>query len=145
MKARFAIDTEFNEFGGDLISLALVDIDDPDEKPFYEVLECRNPGEWVAVHVMPILNKPAIATAVFRRLLAGFLAKYSAVHIVADWPDDIRYFCQALITGPGMCIQTPALSFEIRRDIDAESELPHNALADARAIAKKLKELERHL
>lgn len=82
MKARFAIDTEFNEFGGDLISLALVDIDYPDKKPFYEVLECRHPGEWVAVHVMPILNKPAITTAVFRRLLAGFLAKYSAVHIV---------------------------------------------------------------
>ena len=144
MKARFAIDTEFNEFGGDLISLALVDIDDPDEKPFYEVLECRNPGDWVAQHVIPILNKPAISIAVFQRLLAGYLSKFSAVHISADWPDDIKYFCQAIITGPGMCIQTPALSFEIRRDIDAPSELPHNALADARAIAKKLKELERY-
>lgn len=145
MKARFSIDTEFNEFGGDLISLALVDIDYPDKKPFYEVLECRHPGDWVSVHVMPILNKPAISIAVFQRLLAGFLSNYSAVHIIADWPDDIKYFCQALITGPGTCIQTPSLSFEIRRDIDAPSELPHNALADAHGIAAKVKELERHL
>jgi MFS family permease len=119
-------------------------IRDADTKPFYEVLHCKNPGDWVAQHVMPILNKPAISIAVFQRLLAGFLSKYNAVHIIADWPDDIRYFCQAIITGPGTCIPTPAISFEIRRDIDAGSELPHNALADAYGIAKKLKDLERY-
>jgi hypothetical protein len=33
-----------------------------------------------------------------------------------------------------MRINTPPLTMEIRRDLDAVSEIPHNALADARAI-----------
>ena len=50
-----------------------------------------------------------------------------------DWPEDIEHFCAALICGPGMRINTPPLTMEIRRDLNGASQLPHNALADAKA------------
>lgn len=128
---RIWIDTEFNEFRGDLISLALVD---EDGLEFYEVLPCKNPGAWVAENVMPILGKPPIHPRQMALGLQNWLSYYDTVHIVADWPEDIEHFCRALITGPGLRIDTPPLTMEVRRDLDAVSELPHNALADARAI-----------
>jgi hypothetical protein len=62
--------------------------------------------------------------------------------LVADWPEDIQHFCELLITGPGLRLDTPPLTIEIRRDLDAVSALPHNALEDARAIKRKHLELE---
>lgn len=131
------IDTEFNEFRGELISLALVD---EDGREFYEVLPCANPGPWVAQNVMPILGKLVnhgdyeTARMMMARSLHRFLRDYKAIHIVADWPEDIAHFCGALIIGPGMRIDTPPLTMEVRRDLDAVSDIPHNALADARAM-----------
>ena len=125
------IDCEFNEFRGELISMALVD---ENAREFYEVLPCKKPGAWVAEHVMPILGKPPIPMGLFQKVLAGWLSAYDAVHVIADWPEDISHFCESLIVGPGMRINTPPLTMEVRRDLDAVSELPHNALADARAI-----------
>ena len=51
------IDCEFNEFKGELISMALVS---EDGKEFYEVLPCKNPGDWVKENVLPILNKSSV-------------------------------------------------------------------------------------
>jgi hypothetical protein len=92
---------------------------------------------------MPILGKSPInadrkiAWQLFALSLHGFLKTYDSIHIVADWPEDIKHFCDALIIGPGIRIDTPPLTMEVRRDLDADSELPHNALADARAIRLK--------
>lgn len=128
------IDTEFNEFKGELISMALVD---ENGVFFYEVLPCVNPGPWVAEHVMPILEKAPIRLDQLQARLQAFLSHYDSVHLIADWPEDIKHFCDALIVGPGMRINTPPLTMEIRRDLDAVSHLPHNALADAFAIRAK--------
>ena len=65
--------------------------------------------------------------------LQKFLHGFDKVHIVADWPEDIKHFCDALIIGPGMRLNTPPLTMEVLR-IDAQSTLPHNALHDARGI-----------
>jgi hypothetical protein len=55
--------------------------------------------------------------------------------IIADWPDDIRYFCEALITGPGQCINLHhQIKFELDLSVNYNSLVPHNALHDARAI-----------
>lgn len=124
------IDTEFNEFRGDLISLALVD---EAGREFYEVLPCYHPGNWVAANVMPILNKPAISLPELQRRLQNWLLHYPSIHIVADWPEDIEHFCRVLIVGPGLRINTPPLTMEVRRDLEGASQLPHNALADAKA------------
>ena len=132
------LDCEFNGFKGELISMALVA---PDGQEFYEVLPCENPGAWVAEHVMPILNKPAVSIEAFQASLQRFLMKFDAVHIVADWPEDIQHFCNSLITGPGSRLNTPPLTMEVVR-IDAPSDQPHNALADARGIERYIWEME---
>ena len=128
------LDCEFNEFQGDLISMALVA---EDGREWYEVVPCEKPGSWVAQHVMPILGKPAVSVVDMQCSLRLWLAQFDAVHIVADWPEDIAHFCKALITGPGYRLDTPPLTMEVLR-IDAGSELPHNALADARGIRDAL-------
>lgn len=129
---RVWVDCEFNEFKGDLISMALVA---EDGLEWYCVLPCENPGAWVAQHVMPILRQQPVSRAAFSRSLYLWLAQYDAVHVIADWPEDIAHFCESLITGPGERINTPPLTMEIRRDLDLiPSAVPHNALDDARAI-----------
>ena len=130
------IDCEFNEFGGDLISMALVA---EDRQEFYEVLNLENDekyGSWVFANVVPWLNKDPITKQEFQQKLWMFINQWEEVHIVADWPDDIKYFCMSLITGPGMSMNTPLkLTMQIDRELTTESSaILHNALEDARAI-----------
>jgi hypothetical protein len=127
------IDTEFNGFNGRLISMALVA---EDGNEFYEVLECRNPVEWVQINVMPYLEKEPVEAHVFQTKLQQFLYQYESIELIADWPEDIKHFCNALITGPGLCLNYPQITMTMRRDLSsAGSKVPHNALHDARAIA----------
>jgi hypothetical protein len=131
---RIFIDCEYNGFMGELISMALV-ADSGEE--FYEVLRCAEPCEWVANNVIPILHKQPINALEFECVLQNFLMRFDHIHVIADWPDDIKHFCDALVTGPGRRLNTPPLTMEIIQ-IDAESELPHNALHDARGIREAL-------
>jgi hypothetical protein len=132
------IDCEFNEFGGDLISMALV-ADDGAE--FYEVLNLENDyayGNWVDKNVVPYLNKEPITKELFQQKLWHFINQWQEVELIADWPDDIKYFCMSLITGPGICIGTPQkFTMQIDRELTTESsKVLHNALEDARAIRR---------
>jgi hypothetical protein len=132
------IDCEFNEFGGDLISMALVA---EDGQEFYEVLNLENDekyGSWVYFNVVPYLNKDPITKEAFQRKLWQFINQWDEIHIIADWPDDIKYFCDSLITGPGMALNTPLnLTMQIDRTLNTESSaILHNALEDARAIKR---------
>jgi hypothetical protein len=137
MNMRLWVDTEFNEFRGALISMALVA---DDGREWYEALPCEEPGPWVAQHVMPIIGKPPVGNGIDLALsLHAFLKQFDTVHIVADWPEDISHFCNALIVGPGMRIDTPPLTLEVRRDLPNTADIsaiPHNALEDARALAR---------
>jgi hypothetical protein len=131
---RLFLDTEFNEFLGPLISMALVP-ESHNHARFYRSLGCANPGPWVAEHVMPFIDQETISRETFQSLLQGYLSQWDEVTIVADWHEDIIHFCSMLTTGPGQRIQTPSLRFEIRRDLDTvPSKIPHNALEDAEAM-----------
>lgn len=128
------IDCEFNSFKGALISMALVSMDG---RELYRAVPLHEPiHPWVQDNVVPVLGE--VECCATRQALAyeiaAFLEPYTAVHVIADWPEDIQHFCESLITGPGERVGTPPLTMEIRRDIDAESAVPHNALHDARAI-----------
>ena len=124
------IDGEWNSYGGELISLALV----PEiGKHFYEVLGCDDPDPWVSENVMIKLGKNPITMASLQEKLEAYLCQFESIHIVADWPEDIMWFCKVLVTGPGTRINTPPLSLEILR-VDTVSINPHNALADAGAL-----------
>jgi len=129
---RIFIDGEWNSYGGELISLALVAADG---RTFYEVIGCDNPDPWVAENVMPKLGKPSITLQELQKQLNLFLRQFEfdSVHIIADWPEDIMWFCKVLITGPGTRLDTPPLTMEVLR-VDTVSTNPHNALADATAL-----------
>ena len=127
------LDCEFTNFEGRLISMALV-AENGDE--FYEVVaydmwECH---PWVIDNVIPILNKDMIPYSDFQRSLALFLRKYDEVEVIADWPEDFWHFSRALLTGPGMMMEAPKIKMKMERRLDYKSDLPHNALEDAKAI-----------
>lgn len=128
------IDCEFNDYRGELISMALID---ETGREWYEVLRCDDPSDWVYKNVMPLLDKAPIRLWAFQNELERWLEDYDSIHIVADWPEDLQHFCWALITGPGERIDTPPLTMEVVR-IETLSDVPHNALADAHAIRKAL-------
>jgi hypothetical protein len=133
---RLWLDTEFNDFQGELISLALVA---EDGGYWYGVRHCDDPSPWVREHVIPVLSKEPEDDDALRRSLSDWLDYFLSCHITADWPEDISHFCNFLITGPGKRLDTPALSFEIRRDLPSTSKtsaVPHNALEDARALMR---------
>ena len=133
---RIWIDTEFNEYHGALISMALVA---DDGREWYGVRFCDDPGWWVREHVMPQLLQQPERDADLRAGLAEFLGQFDAVHIISDWPGDIAHFCNFLEYAPGDRIGPDTMTFEVRRDLPdtaTTSAIPHNALEDARALAK---------
>ena len=141
---RYFLDTEYNGFGGQLLSLALVPEDGGEE--FYVTLECDAPLDpWVERHVIPFLDMvpeglktsrlPRIAAA---EALAAWLAHDEAPDIVADWPEDLAQLSMLLVTGPGQMLSVPPLSLHFVPlhgfSTAANSMIPHNALHDARAL-----------
>jgi hypothetical protein len=133
---RFWLDAEFNEYKGELISMALVD---EDGVYWYGVRECLNPKPWVKENVMPVLFEKVQTDLELQNSLREFFEMYDTCHIIVDWPEDISYFCNFIVTGPGERIETPPLSFQIVRNLPNTADtsiIPHNALADATALRK---------
>lgn len=147
---KYYLDTEFNSYGGSLISLALAREDD---KVFYALLpKPLNPSDWVKKNVMPILESVPTNQYVHRVFATGLqlaLEKFfdgdKNPVIVTDWPDDIKYLSEVLITGPGTMINIPRITYRMHR-IDAyptqvEGAIQHNAYWDALALKAKCEEL----
>ena len=132
---RLFLDTEFNGFGGKLISMALVPESDS-RRTFYKEIEMTDQLDpWVRENVVPHLVLIPCSRYEFQQVLAQYLWEVGDCTIIADWPDDIRYFCESLITGPGECLNLlHNMKFELDFGIEYESLVPHNALHDARAI-----------
>lgn len=129
------LDTEFNGFQGSLISMALVP-EDSTVREFYKELEIRDQLDpWVRDNVVPHLTLLPCSRYEFQQALAQYLLEVGECTIVADWPDDIRYFCESLIVGPGQMIAFKHnVKFELDTSIEYKSLVPHHALHDARAI-----------
>ena len=142
---RYFLDTEFNGFGGGLISIALV----PEfgDHEFYAVLELPPDGvhAWVERNVLPYLgsvpvgmNPCPVPRTTAAHELAAYLAPDQEPMIVADWPEDIALFCMLLVTGPAEIVNIGSLRFEFLASpgfsTSRNSRVPHNALHDARAL-----------
>lgn len=140
------LDTEFNGFGGDLLTLALAP-EDPNVPEFYVArndLSVLPIEPWVKDNVLPIINLPIAApmythVSYFGKYIQQYLSQFKdEITIVADWPDDIRYLMMCLITGPGMMVNLKELNICLRRcepwPNDLKDQVQHNALCDARAI-----------
>ena len=141
---RYSLDTEFNGFGGALLSVALVPADGSEE--FYVTIAHDAPLDpWVERHVIPFLDmvpqslqSPRLTRRAAAEALASWLAQDDAPEIIADWPEDLAQLAMLLVTGPGQMLAVPPLTlrFEPLNNFStaANSAVPHNALHDARAL-----------
>jgi hypothetical protein len=148
---RYFLDTEYNGWGGTLLSLALV----PDGgEELYLTLDWDGALEpWVEKNVIPYLDTVSdslvsarLSRADAARMVAHYLAGDPEPLIVADWPEDIAQFNMLLISGPGTMVEVPSLTFRFLPlsgfSTAANSKVPHNALHDARALRDHILSLE---
>jgi hypothetical protein len=148
---RYFLDTEYNGWGGALLSLALVP---EDGEELYLTIDWDGPLEaWVERNVVPYLDtvpdglvSPRMSRADAARTIAHYLAGDAGPLIVADWPEDIAQFNDLLVTGPGIMAEVPGLTFQFVPlsgfSTAANSKVPHNALHDARALRDHILGLE---
>jgi len=155
---RYYLDCEFNGMGGELLSLALV-CENAKRHSLYLVREGMPDVEpWVAQNVLPIIhadtNAPGPRIVLVAPLsewasaIESILEGDSDVTIVTDWPDDIKYVCELIITGPGTMINVrPSIKFEMHRVDAYPTDLPgaiqHNAYWDAMALRRRLERMAR--
>jgi hypothetical protein len=134
---RYFLDVEFNGFGGELISLALVP-EAEDMPPFYEAVHCDQPTPWVADHVLPVLDTPPVDRATMARRFEAYLGDDPDPLLVADWPEDIAHAAMLMVIAPGRRMALDRIRFEmldsIGFDSAAMSAVPHNAYHDAMAL-----------
>ena len=148
---RYFLDTEYNGWGGALLSLALV----PDEgEELYLTLDWDGALEkWVERNVIPYLDmvpdslvSPRMSRSDAARAIAHYFAGDPDPLIVADWPEDIALFNALIVTGPGAMAELPGLKFQFMPLVGfstaANSKVPHNALHDARALRDHVLSLE---
>lgn len=146
---RLYLDTEYNGFGGELISLALVSTLHPRhsmlpgpkgelvDHSWYQACAWTSPtDEWVAKNVLPKLERTPLLKRAFRREFHEWIRGYKNPEIICDWHADAEHFCR-LLAGDDY---GSSLDFECRITIlktppgQPVSLNPHNALADARAL-----------
>ena len=145
---KYYLDFEFNGMGGQWLTMALMREDgrsiylENGHKPY-------KLDAWVAENVIPVIsNSPEQPTPVETDneaglMVAWFLAGDAEPKIIADWPDDIKYLSDLLITGPGRMVPIPGpIRFEVHR-VDAyptkvDGAVQHNAWWDAMALRNKL-------
>jgi hypothetical protein len=135
------MDAEYNGFGGELISIALVPEDEA-APSFYEAVGCVRPIQWVVEHVLPVLQVAPISHDELTNRFAAYLHNDDHPILVADWPEDISHAALLLVTGPGHMKPIRTVQFRLvdpeRLDMGAHehvaSTLPHNARHDANAL-----------
>lgn len=136
MKTRRAfIDTEFDSFGGRLISIAVVG--DQGEE-YYGVVADTAVNPWVQEHVIPKLGQHPIALDQLREQIVSFLVwnfPECQLQVYADWPDDLAHFFSLLSEPNGVTrITSPVVGIFTRPPRPPTPDNPHNALSDARAL-----------
>ena len=128
------LDTEFNGFGGELISIALVNY----HSSFYEVLKTDTELEpWVAENVIPILGRTPISKEELKSRLFRFLKAFDNPTIYADWYTDLVHFFE-LFSGSD---HATSMDYGCRAVLlhnvpNLEHEGKHNALCDAYALCR---------
>jgi hypothetical protein len=164
MNTRYYLDTEFNSFGGSLISLGIVRHDDPNDCLYLVVPAAdiermtfeEGMDPWIERNIIPVLwdlppNVGPIIIPVHEwgQHIADFIYRENEItQIIVDWPADAMDFCKLLMAGPGLAVAMPNQThITILRHIDVYptsvvGAVQHNALWDALAIRQLLIELE---
>ena len=141
---RYYLDCEFDGFGGPLMTMGIAC---QDGRGLYLIYNTQTNDPWVQKNVVPIIydlpDDPKIdivgnAQAWGAQHIANFMGQDYDINILTDWPDDIKYFCQSIIVGPGQMIKIPSFSMHVVR-VDAyptelKGAIQHNAMWDALAL-----------
>lgn len=135
MGVRLYLDTEFNGFGGELISMALVSMDN---KEFYEVIDLpKKIDPWVQQNVLPVLDKEPRRPIYFRTEFLNFIKQFAYPEIYCDWYSDAVHFFNQF-SGPdhSTSLDWPCTLHLLRTPpgFKLPAQVPHNALSDARAL-----------
>lgn len=134
---RYFLDAEFNGFGGELISIAVVP-ERPHAPHFYEAIICEEPVPWVQRHVLPKLRTEPRQRAAVAIDFAGYLSVDPEPEIVADWPDDIAHAAALMSDGHGRRHVLSSVRFRLLAPsgfaADSRSAVAHNAYHDAVAL-----------
>jgi hypothetical protein len=164
MNTRYYLDTEFNSFGGSLISLGIVRHDDPNDHlylvvPRVDVERMRveeGIDPWIEENVLKNLYvMPDDAHAIeapahqWGPLISDFIYRGGEItQVLVDWPSDAMDLCKLLMLGAGEAVNMQNQThITILRHIDVyptsvEGAVQHNALWDALAIRQLLIEME---
>lgn len=135
---RIFVDCEFNGFGGELISMALVPEDESVE-PWYEVRQLPEGNKfvwdrWVWDNVVPYLGKRAISREEFRSSFLEYVDRFKSPTICADWYTDLMHF-YCMFAGES---HRDSVGYGCTSELilieSYDSEIPHNALSDAMAL-----------
>jgi len=131
--------------------MAIVPHEGDNNDGIYIIVTCDDELEdWVAQNVKPIARNVPDDVPIHLcdiedvpQVLAAYFADKGVPYIITDWPDDVRYFCQAVITGPGEMAAIPRLQFDVVRVDAYPTTLPgaiqHNAWWDAMALRHLLR------
>jgi hypothetical protein len=170
MPQLYTLDCEFDGYQGRLLSIALFNR----ERSFYGRLYEEDPvyTPWVAEHVAPLLHSHSAQvedhpqldknhlfvttlsknlagiTEALENFLVGKNPPARPVRIHTDWPDDVKYFSELLLTGPGTMINIPSVEFKVNR-VDSyptslvKGAVQHNAWWDAFVLYEHLNEQAR--
>ena len=146
---RYYIDTEFNGFGGSLLSMALVSEMGQElylARPLSDI-ESMRLDPFVAKKVLPVLEADqaapeSLALCEWPFRLERFLKDDASPVFIADWHDDIRFLMEVMTVQPGKMIRLPDFTCRIVHIESWPNQLQgavrHNALWDARALRSAL-------
>lgn len=139
---RMWLDTEFNEFNGQTISLGIVA---DDGREFYEVLELtEQPTKWVEENVLPVLHREPLLRAEFQERLIEWLGSFGSLQIYVDHIADAYRFLRLLESDDqGGWYAVPSVVIGVVTGLPGSQKdyslIEHNALSDARALRGRYK------
>lgn len=137
---RMWLDTEFNEYNGQTISIGIVA---EDGSEFYEVLEMHEtPTKWVAENVMPLLRRAPLKLAELQKSLDLWLSQFDLLQIFVDHiADGYRFFKLLETDQQGGYLDVPGMMIIVVKDLPGSqrhfSDVEHHALSDARALKQR--------
>ncbi|MNU19672.1 hypothetical protein D3C71_79050 [compost metagenome] len=171
---QFTLDCEFDGYQGRLLSIALFNRQRSFYGQIYEDNPIYTP--WVYNNVVPFLDAPRHpSSALVRRSglekginadhsyhscvsrttdgLTGAIQDFLNLHgrldnvtFHSDWPDDVKYLSELLLTGPGTMIDIGSVEFKVHRVDSYPSEfvqeaVRHNAWWDTFVLFEHLHDL----
>lgn len=113
---------------------------------FFSCTRVLTPDDWDVYTMHPKAPCSIERNKILYTTLEMFLKNDNDITIVVDWPEDVKYISDLILTGPGTMINIPSVKFEVRRvdsyPNDINGCIQHHALWDAIALAVKLQGLE---